>query len=209
MARPGGTPIALLCALPLERVALAGMTGDGVLLARTGAGMARGRAGAERAISAGAGALVSVGFCGGADPDLSPGDVIVATEVVDAESGRTLGCDAGLCARVPGRRGALETRARVARTPSERRASPSIAIDMESAAIADAAVRADIPFAAVRAVSDAEHTRLPDAIDASGELRLGAIRPGDLPDLARLGAGAARAMLALRRAIRQLRAGAG
>lgn len=206
LARPlrvGSEPIALLYALPLERVALVRVESSAVLVERAGIGGELAGAGARRALSAGARALVSVGFCGAVRAELSPGDVVVATEVIDGTGERVLSCDADFTAGVRGSRGPLETRSTIARTPEDR-CGPGIALDMESAAIGEVAAEAGVPFAAVRAVSDSAETTLPPSIDETGVLHPGALRPTDVPHLLRLGAGAGRAIVALRRAVRQL-----
>lgn len=202
-ARGGSGPIGLLYALPLERVALMGVQSRAPIVERAGVGSELARSGAERALAAGAGALVSVGFCGAARAELVPGDVVVATEVIDAATWAALSCDTDLTAGVRGSRGPLETRSKIARTPDDR-GGHAIALDMESAAIGQVAAQARVPFAAVRAVSDSAQTTLPPAIDETGVLHLGALRPADVPHLLRLGTGAGRAILALRRAVRQL-----
>jgi adenosylhomocysteine nucleosidase len=205
-ARPsgvGGMRIGLLYALPLERAALAGLDLGPAFLEQAGVGATRARSGAERALSAGADALASVGFCGAARSELVPGDVVVATEVLDASSGRAIRCDPELGALVRGAHGQLETRSGIARTPDER-AGSAIALDMESAAIGEVAAEANVPFAAIRAISDSTPTRIPRAIDDGGGLDARALRAADLPHMLRLAVGAGRASIALRSAVRQL-----
>lgn len=147
---------------------------------------------------------MAIGFCGALAPDLAPGDVVVATKVLDTRDGNVLACDGALSDSVTGRRGVIETRPRIARTPAERAGSTALALDMESAAVARVAAEHGVPFAAVRAVSDAASARVPDAIAESGELRMRELRPRDLPALARLAGGAASASRALRRAGREI-----
>lgn len=96
--------------------------------------------------------LVSIGFCGALDPELAPCDIFVATEVVGAGS-----------ASVPldsprlYRRGKLLSTDRVASTVAEKselRRSGADAVEMEAAAVAERAEHWNVPFYAIRVVTD-------------------------------------------------------
>ena len=160
-------------------------------------------------------ALMSFGLCGGLDPDLAPGHVVVAHRIALPEGG-ALEFDAGwaraIAARIPGARVAPLLGARaVAATATEKRAlfaeHAVPALDMESRGVAEAAHEAGIPFVAVRAVADPAGRTLPKAaaraIDAQGRVRpfrvlLGLlVRPHDIRALMGLGADARRGYEAL------------
>ncbi|MFO0988232.1 MAG: hypothetical protein U1F37_12840 [Alphaproteobacteria bacterium] len=160
-------------------------------------------------------ALMSFGLCGGLDPRLEPGHVVVAHRIALPEGG-ALEFDAGwahaIAARIAGARvapllgaSAIAASAADKRALFERHAAP--AIDMESRGVAEAAQEAGVPFVAVRAVADPAHRTRPQAaaraVDAHGRVRpvrvaLGlAARPHDLPALIALGADARRGHAAL------------
>ncbi|MGD9694999.1 MAG: hypothetical protein AB7V42_04990 [Thermoleophilia bacterium] len=201
--------IAVVCAVPAERRALADLEGPGVAIHVSGIGAdAAARAGAR--VAAGPPrCLVAAGFCGALADDLRVGDLVVAERVRDEASGETLECDPELVAAAPGRRGTLVSSPRLARTAADRARLDGLAVDMESAALARAAAAAGIPFLALRAVTDETRHRLPDfdaLTDAAGRLTPGAgllhfVRhPSEIPALIRLGPAA-------RTAGRSLRAG--
>ncbi len=85
----------------------------------------------------------------------------------------------------------------------------ALAVDMETHIAASVAAAYDLPFAALRAVSDAAEDRLPPAvigaIDADGKLRLGAVlgsiarNPLQVPALIRTGRGSEAATKSLLR----------
>lgn len=205
--------IAVVCAVPAERRALAGLEGDDVSLHVTGMGThAARRAGAIIAARPLA-ALVAAGFCGALDPALRVGDLIAAETVSDEAGGERFRAHPRLLAAAPGRRGELVSARRIARTPQDRRRLTGLAVDLESAALARAARGAGVPFLALRAVTDAAHHRLPDfdaLMDASGRLTPGAglrhflRRPGELPALGRLGPASHTAGRALRAGVGEL-----
>jgi adenosylhomocysteine nucleosidase len=200
--------IAVVCAVPAERRALAGLASPDVTVRVSGIGAAA----AERAaadLPNGLRAIVAAGFCGALDAGLRVGDLIVAEEVVDEASGDRYRADAALLRAAPGRRGTMVSAVRLARTPADRRRLDGTAVDMESAALARAAAGSGTPFLALRAVTDETRHRLPDldkVMDAAGRLTPGAgmahfvLHPRELPALARLGP-------ASRTAGRSLRAG--
>lgn len=160
-------------------------------------------------------ALMSFGLCGGLDPALAPGHVVVAHRIALPEGG-ALDFDArwahAIAARIPGARVAPLLGARdVAATAAEKRAlfaeHAVPALDMESRGVAEAAREAGIPFVALRAVADPAGRTLPKAaaraIDARGRIRplrvlLGLLaRPHDIRPLMALGADSRRGHEAL------------
>lgn len=172
---------------------------------------------AGQLLTRGVSGLVSFGLAGGIDPALAPGILIVPRAVVlgaerwdtDAALSRWLGGGTGHV--LAGGGGVLATAAAKA---ALRRTTGVDAVDLESAAVARAATRAGVPFAALRAVCDPAGRDLPHAalaaLDARG--RIGGLRvivaalahPDELPALFRLAGDAARARGALRGRIRAI-----
>jgi adenosylhomocysteine nucleosidase len=127
--------------------------------------------------------VLSAGFAGALRPDGRVGDVLLATDVVDAD---------GECWpatwpeelppgdwRPPLHRGRVLTAPRLVTTPEEKRAlgerHQATAVDMESAVLARACRRQGVPFGCVRAVSDAADTALSPrlaALAAGGRVSL-------------------------------------
>ncbi|HEX4095278.1 MAG TPA: hypothetical protein VHX64_01055 [Caulobacteraceae bacterium] len=159
-------------------------------------------------------AVISIGLAGALDPTLSPGDWVVASEVVgDGETwptdprwtealaarltphglGRILGADAMLLS-------ATEKEAARARWSA-------LAVDMESHLAARVAARLGAPFAAIRVISDGARRNLPAAVrvglNSDGTMALGPVLaalardPRQLPGLIRTGREAGRAFQAL------------
>lgn len=121
-------------------------------------------------------AIVSTGYAGGLGP-AGIGDVIVGTNVCDwtrAQSGEVFRADPALRAlareaageaKLGWSEGPVATVARVLCLAADKRAlaeaSGAIAVDMESVAIARAALSGNVPFLLVRAVSDRAGENLP------------------------------------------------
>lgn len=146
------------------------------------------------------GVLVA-GLAGGLAPDLSPGDLILASAVARA-GGITLVPDPTLqdravkaleTARVPFRVGPLLTVPRPVGSPEAKarlwQASSALAVDMESTPLLEWAGRRGWPAVVVRAVADGPRDPLPPDLVAlvapDGRLRPGALarllaRPGRL-----------------------------
>jgi len=103
-------------------------------------------------------ALISTGFCGGLQPSLRAGDVFVATEVVDVaaalvpvsqkpfKTGKLLSIDHVVCTTVE--------KVELGRAGAD-------AVEMEAAAVALCAQRYNVPFFAVRVVTDTVHQSFP------------------------------------------------
>lgn len=187
-------PLLVVCALGIERRALAAGTGRAASAAgdagpvdvlRTGMGPERaGRAVARRLAEDPyrAAPVIAAGFCAGLLPDMRPGDVVVADAVrADGEDAGTTGCpDNGplldalalLDARV--HTGLLLGTDHVVRGAAGRtrlRERGAVAADMESAATlrTAAATSGTRPVAAVRVVVDAPEHEL---------VRFGTLRGG-------------------------------
>jgi hopanoid-associated phosphorylase len=170
-------------------------------------------------------AVVSFGIAGGLDPSLNPGDVVVATAVI-ADSGVwkvPCGVVAGIVEQV------RTSGIRVAQGPvvgidmlmllptekaEVRRETNAIAIDMESHVGAAYAAANDLPFAAIRVVSDPAIRALPPlakrALKADGRIDVRAVlsglarAPSELATLMRAAGDAGRAFAGLRRCRRFL-----
>jgi adenosylhomocysteine nucleosidase len=205
--------IAVVCAVPAERRALAGLAGASLSVEAGGMGPeAAGRAG-TRVAAGRPRAMVAAGFCGALSKDLRVGDLVAGAEVCDDESGESFAADPALLAAAPGRRGVIVSVRRLARTPEDRARLDGLAVDMESAALARAAARAGVPFLALRAVTDETRHRLPDfdaMMDAAGRLTPGAgilyflLHPGQIRSLMRLGPASRRAGRSLRNGVGEL-----
>ncbi|HPQ80259.1 MAG TPA: hypothetical protein PLZ86_00855 [bacterium] len=123
-----------------------------------------------------------VGYCGGADPNGEPGDLIIAQEVVDSATGdrfatsKTLVSKAEALCRdrnLRARTGSLVTTDRVVEMPHEKAfvgtQHGACAIDMESADLARACKNGGVPFLVVRSVLDPLDASLPDMGDSVTE----------------------------------------
>jgi 4-hydroxy-3-methylbut-2-en-1-yl diphosphate reductase len=148
----------LLVLAPLRIEALAARRSGGTVM-RTGMGPSRSEAAALEAARRPAKAVAVLGFCGALDPDLEPGDLVVADELRGANG--PFACDGAAAvasvletAGLRARRGPLVSVRKPARGGARKQlaADGSIAVDMESAWLAPAA--AGRPFAALRAVVD-------------------------------------------------------
>jgi adenosylhomocysteine nucleosidase len=173
-------------------------------LVRAGLGATRAESAARMLVERGATALWSVGDAGALDASLVAGDLLLPTGV-RAAGGAVFGCDVAaaaalrstLPATVRTRSGILlDARAPVASAAEKARLlaeTRSVAVDMESAAVAAVARAAGIPFLAVRAIADTASQALPRAalvaLDGDGRLRPLPLalalfcRPRDVPRL--------------------------
>ncbi|MEE4209086.1 MAG: hypothetical protein V2I43_07465 [Parvularcula sp.] len=178
------------------------------LVRLSGADASRAYDAARQLAEGGAELLVSAGLAGALDPALEPGALLLPRRVVTSAgavyetypvrphmtSGDILGSD-GIIFSAEEKRSLFT-------------ATGAAAVDMESHAVAKAAREASVPFVVIRAVADPAGQALPraarNAVGPDGEVRtLRTIlsllkRPGDLPDLLRLGRQAAAALETLR-----------
>jgi hopanoid-associated phosphorylase len=174
-------------------------------------------------LSEGADALISFGIAGGLDPDLAPGDLVLADQV-ESPNGDAIATDLGLHAKwataaaAAGLRyvgGGLLDSAQVVTSIAEKlilyEASGAVAVDMESYAVAGVAAEASVPFVAVRAIADPAGRPLPHSVIGSigpdGRPRVGRVilhvclRPWESPALLQLRRDTDAALASLRRLI--------
>jgi hypothetical protein len=120
-----------------------------------GVGFRRARAAIARVLPADF--LVMVGFCGALDPELAPGDLVVAAEVRAGGRSFPSPLAEALVAALPrARRGVIASAPHPTLSGRARRrlwATGAAAVDMESGALAAAA--GEVPWGVVRAVLDA------------------------------------------------------
>lgn len=188
-APTGISRIAVVHALGVERAGLDGADAQ-LRVYQSGPGPARAARAAEAAVAAGAGALVSWGLAGGLEPELAPGAVVIPERIVTERGGGHATDRAWQRALVAALEpdfcvhgGALLSVDHVLASPREKAraalATGTVAVDLESAAIAAVAARAELPFAAVRVVVDGVADTLPARIESwvaeSGEQRLSAV----------------------------------
>jgi adenosylhomocysteine nucleosidase len=100
-------------------------------------------------------AVVSTGYCGGLDPALQIGEIIVATEVLDSANGEHFSCN-DLDGH-PGR-GVVLSQDRIATNAAEKQQlfqrTGACAVEMEAAGVAARAKRAGLPFYCIKGISD-------------------------------------------------------
>ena len=146
------------------RVAIGGGTYAGALKA------------AEVLVELGADALISFGVAGGLDPELKPGTLLAASEVlVDNQVLRATLIPPGVRqARMLGAKTVAATIAEKALLWSETRAA---CIDLESGAVALVAQRHRLPFGALRAICDPRLARAAAGRDRRRDRRLDPVRP--------------------------------
>ena len=182
--------------------------GDGVLLAVSGIGKVAAAAAARRLVLAGATGLASYGMAGALDPALICGTVVLPEALASLDGATPAATSPAwrqhVRAALPGSCIAAAGRLLTCERPLGRdakaaawRSCGAIAVDMESAAIAQVAGQAGLPFIALRVIVDTAADELPAAVLAAssgGRLRIGTLiggllrAPGDLGALIRLSA---------------------
>ena len=208
-----------------ERIGIVvGLRAEAKIARKLGWDIAIGGGGADGAahavaelIARGATALVSFGLAGGIDPSLRPGRVLVPRAV--PMDGAEIPTDAALNTRLGGVTDhvILAGDALLNTADSKRRRWRNLkvnAIDLETGAVARAALAHNLPFAVLRAVCDPANCSLPPAAKVALDQRgaIGAWRvlrsilrsPTQVPDLLALARDAAKARRALERRISRL-----
>jgi 4-hydroxy-3-methylbut-2-enyl diphosphate reductase len=153
-----GEGLLVFAPLRLEALAIRPAV-PGATLVRTGMGPGRARDAAASARSLPARAVAVGGCCGGLDPSLAPGEIVVADEVRGPDGAihcSSAGVIAGMLRRrgFPVRVGPVVSSSKIVTGAerSELAADGAIAVDMETAWLAEAAEGR--PFAVVRVVLD-------------------------------------------------------
>ena len=157
----------ILTPLTMERLALGGAAAaPGVHVMQTGMGPERAQGAAQVARDIGARAVAVMGFCGALRADLEPGDLVVATEI-RTRDGSYVPCSSAPVLAALRRLGVgrvhvgpIVSTGHIARDDerTELATTGAIAVDMESAWLADAA--RDRPLAVLRAVVDTPEREL-------------------------------------------------
>lgn len=146
-------------------------------------------------------AVISFGVAGGLDPEFKTADIIVPEAIVKDD--RIWLADSELIERfrirligqgLPVRSGLIAGSNSVVASPQEKAKMFALmgahAVDMESHIAAAWAEENNIPFAAIRVISDAAHRSLPqaalDAVTADGEIRIRPLLAGLLKDLSQV-----------------------
>lgn len=180
---------------PVSFARMARLKGDAVLLLANGPGprlaaravnVARERQNVEK--------LISVGFCGALDPALALSDIFIATEVLDVSKAMSPARPAHAY-----KSGKLLSMDRVAATAAEKqelRKRGADVVEMEAGAVAERAEHFNIPFYAIRVITDTANEDLPldfnQMRDAEGRfdrfkiLTSAARQPGIFPTLLEL-----------------------
>ena len=122
--------------------------------------------------------VVSWGLCGGLDPRLRPGDLILGAEVVSNDG--AIRTDEAVTSSLAGRLLAAGTRVVIERVTAAdapvltagaksdlRRASGAAAVDMESFIAGQYTLKQGIPFVILRAVSDSAERDLPPIVSTA------------------------------------------
>jgi 4-hydroxy-3-methylbut-2-en-1-yl diphosphate reductase len=159
-AEAAATGLLVLAPLRLEASAVRrGLRESASRVLRTGMGAARAARVVKESNPGSFGAMIVMGTSAGVDPDLKPGDLVVATEVSDGESTVPLpGADLLAAelrrAGLPARAGRLATVPSLVKSAERARlaAEGYLAADMETSALLGAANGR--PAAVIRAVSD-------------------------------------------------------
>jgi len=161
---------------------------DNVLLAYSGAGAENARRAAQLLIDHGATQLVSWGCAAAIAVGLNPGDLVLADTVLTADHD-SMGihkswhntCESLLTNQLTLHVGKLLESKHLVATSQEKQqlnlASTAIALDMESAAVAQVAQKYQLPFLVVRAIADPVEMNLPSAIghslNTAGDVEIG------------------------------------
>ena len=221
LLQPAQSPprlIGVVAALPLEARCLVGRRlapDERVELNHRAGWVQLGGIGREKALDAaqslleaGAAALLSWGTAGGIDPALGAGTLVLPQNVIGADQS-VYPVDGAWRERLQDRiakhvascDGSLVESFVVFTRPSQKQAlakkSGAVAVDMESAAVAQVAQQAGVPFMAIRVIADQAVTVVPSsalaAVDGYGQLQVLPLvlslltHPGELPALITLG----------------------
>jgi adenosylhomocysteine nucleosidase len=170
-------------------------------------------------------AVISFGIAGGLDPSLRPGDIVVATAVISEGGAWKVPADvvsalvqhigaSGIRTATGFLVGVEEPILLPSAKAAVRKETDAIAVDMESHIGAAYAAANNLPFAALRVISDPAKRALPalakQALKADGEIDMRAVlsgiarAPSQIATLIRAGGDAGKAFAGLRRCRRFL-----
>ncbi len=164
------------------------------------------------------GAILSFGLAGGLAPHLQPGDIVIASHVVTDDARHDAHdawqhAAASALGTIRVHRGAIagsdSVVTKAAHKTTLHASSGALAVDMESHIAAAYARQHNLPFAAIRAISDPSTRSLPNiasnALTPDGDVALAKViggllrQPGQLPALIAAGRDSGRAFASLRR----------
>lgn len=169
MSSPGD--VGVVTALPGEAAVWSMQEHDRLRVVVAGVGAQRSLQAARQLLADGATALVSLGVAGGLSPALKPGDLILADRIgcdagperVSADWNRSL-LDAWTSSGVAVRLGGLWSHTQAVTSVHEKQqlaARGYDVVDMEAAAVAQAAREANVPFVAIKCVCDPASRAIP------------------------------------------------
>lgn len=144
------------------------LTGKQVIVAETGVGIRRARAGASFVIQKFKPSLIILaGFCGALSSDLNVGDIILGESVTSLKKNETRALYHNfLFSDIDCIKAQILTESRFINEPQEKKRlleeSNALVVDMETWGVLEAARQSKTPVASVRAVSDDSNERLPD-----------------------------------------------
>lgn len=154
--------------------------------------------------------VASIGWAGGLQEAICPGEAYAVSEVIDVRTAERFEAEGSTGQRL------LATTARVAGADEKRRLAEAYGaalVDMEAAAVARMAVARNIPFYCYKAVTDGLDAKLPDFnrfLGADGQLKMvsfvlsAAVHPSQWPALVRMGKYSSLAAEALKRQVLDL-----
>lgn len=165
--------------------------------------------------------VLSFGIAGGLDPELAPGDLVVATRVRGPAGAwrADMGWAAALAQATGARLGMVAGANQVVADPKAKRqlhaaTGGALAVDLESEAAAAFAAARGVPFVALRAVADTAAETVPqsaadgltsDGRPAAGRVALSLLRrPKELPAVLQVAKRTRLALAALERAAKAL-----
>ncbi|GMR04814.1 MAG: hypothetical protein BMS9Abin23_0725 [Thermodesulfobacteriota bacterium] len=165
--------------------------GDELITVISGVGKQKALSAAQWLVETAPGALLSLGLAGGVNPEVKPGDVVIAEKVIEEGKGpvwRADGlvvgsaCEALKSSSLRVRSGAVVTTSLPALSVEDKKTiymrDHALAVDMESAAVAKAAELAGLPLFVMRAVSDGPGQSISreifDCLDEEGGVNPGA-----------------------------------
>lgn len=135
---------------------------DQAVVACAGMGARRAALAVEAALALGtARALISVGWAGACDPSLAAGDIVRANTVIDARTGERFFLQRGATEPEQGTLVTVAAPAGIVEKQRLRASYNASAVDMEAAAVAHLARARDMPFYAIKAISDNADFELP------------------------------------------------